>query len=1294
MATILLSAVGASVGASIGGSVLGLSAAVLGRAAGATIGKLLDQRLLGTGAAPVESGKVDQFRIMGSGEGQSIARVFGRIRVPGHVIWSSRFSEHVAQSGSGKGGAFGPTRRDYSYSISLAIALCEGEVSRLGRIWADGNLLDTSAITLRLHQGDETQLPDPAIEAVEGVGLAPSYRGTAYVVFEDLDLTPFGNRIPQFNFEVMRAAEGQEAAPRDLIEAVALIPGTGEYALATEPVHFAEARGLSRSANTNGTSGQVDILGSLDQLSAELPKVAATSLIVSWFGNDLRCNHCEIYPAVEQTAIDGTPMPWVVSGIARPAARAISQTDGRPNYGGTPADTAVVQAIAALRDAGKAITFYPFVLMDVAADNTRPNPYDIANPQPAFPWRGRITSSAAPGQPGSPEMTGAASAEVDAFFGDALPSDFAVIGETVSYSGPAEFSYRRFILHYAHLCVAAGGVNAFLIGSELRGLTRIRSGQTDFPTVAALVALAADVRSILGPETKISYAADWSEYGAYSPGGGDVLFHLDPLWADDNIDFVGIDNYLPISDWRDDEVQADEAHSIYDLDYLQRNIEGGEYFDWYYISDESRRLQARRPIEDGDYDEAWIYRAKDLRSWWGLPHSNRLSGVRADSYTGWEPKSKPIWFTELGCPAIDKGTNQPNVFYDAKSSESAVPYFSSGAPDDLIQMRYIQAMLGYWGDVERNPASPHYEGRMIAMDRAYIWAWDTRPWPAFPSRQSLWSDAVNHGRGHWLNGRAAQVSLAGVVAEICGYAGVSQLDTSQLNGALQGYALQGDESARQALQPLMLAYGFDAIEQGGGFTFRSRDGRAIETLEPEWLAVEDDAPSPITFQRADAGPARVRVSYLEADNAYQSGAAEAAEPDGQTPDISHSGLNLVLGSDQAQIIADRWLNEGRVARDVAQFALPPSGLHLGAGDVVRLPQGGGFASYRIDRIEEMGQRKASAVRVEPGVYRTAPTTARRHEKGGVVSAGPVHGILLDLPLLRDDDAAQAPYAAVAAKPWPGSIAVLSAANDSGYSAVGALTRSITLGRTQQALKAAQPGRWQWDAGLEVVLDTGQLQSQSALDVLGGANAAALRVGADWELIQFQQATLIAPNTYQLDGLLRGQKGTDRFMAPVLVAGADFVLLDGAQGQIDMPLAHIGAERHYRIGPASKPFDDIRYHHSTYTHSAAGLRPYAPVHLRARKQGADMVLSWVRRGRIDNDSWLAADIPLGEERESYRLRIIVGGVVKREAEVAAQAYTYTAAQQAADGASALFEFEIAQNSASIGAGLAARKTVNV
>ena len=38
--------------------------------------------------------------------------------------------------------------------------------------------------------------------------MAPAYRGVAYVVFEDLALGDYGNRVPQFTFEVIRPAQG------------------------------------------------------------------------------------------------------------------------------------------------------------------------------------------------------------------------------------------------------------------------------------------------------------------------------------------------------------------------------------------------------------------------------------------------------------------------------------------------------------------------------------------------------------------------------------------------------------------------------------------------------------------------------------------------------------------------------------------------------------------------------------------------------------------------------------------------------------------------------------------------------------------------------------------------------------------------------------------------------------------------------------------------------------------------------------------------------------------------------
>jgi hypothetical protein len=102
--------------------------------------------------------------------------------------------------------------------------------------------------------------------------------------------------------------------------------------------------------------------------------------------------------------------------------------------------------------------------------------------------------------------------------------------------------------------------------------------------------------------------------------------------------------------------------------------------------------------------------------------------VKGATATAWQPQSKPVWFTELGCPAIDKGSNGPNVFFDAKSSESAVPPFSGGQPDDLIQNRYIRAMADHWATSgPHNPVSAVTGQPMVPADRLFFWAWDASP---------------------------------------------------------------------------------------------------------------------------------------------------------------------------------------------------------------------------------------------------------------------------------------------------------------------------------------------------------------------------------------------------------------------------------------------------------------------------------------------------------------------------------------------------------------------------------------
>src|SRR5690554_5580851 len=104
MATLVLSAVGAAVGANVGGAVLGLSGMVIGRAVGATLGRVIDQRVLGIGSGAVDHGRIERLRVTGAGEGVALPRVWGRMRVAGHVIWASNFEEVPGGSRRTKGG--------------------------------------------------------------------------------------------------------------------------------------------------------------------------------------------------------------------------------------------------------------------------------------------------------------------------------------------------------------------------------------------------------------------------------------------------------------------------------------------------------------------------------------------------------------------------------------------------------------------------------------------------------------------------------------------------------------------------------------------------------------------------------------------------------------------------------------------------------------------------------------------------------------------------------------------------------------------------------------------------------------------------------------------------------------------------------------------------------------------------------------------------------------------------------------------------------------------------------------
>ncbi|MEM9421728.1 MAG: glycoside hydrolase TIM-barrel-like domain-containing protein, partial [Pseudomonadota bacterium] len=471
----------------------------LARSAAATISSsavaATQNLLLGPIKSRQQGPRREEIRLQTASEGVGIPRLYGRQRIAGQVIWATDFKETTevttaSQGGKGVRRSQEVEHTSYLYSVSLAIGLCEGEISRIGRVWADGKLISLKDFNFRLYHGTDDQAPDALIEAIEGAGQTPAYRGLAYFVFEDLPLACFGNRVPQFNFEVERPlATNDPTALEQLTQAVTLIPASGESVYHTEPVFVEEAEGVTRTENVYNNTRGTDFEAAMDHLTSALPNTQAVELIVSWFGTDLRAGNCRIEPRIETKEKTQLPDDWSVAGVSRGGAVEVSRLpDGGPAYGGTPADKGVRQAIVEMKARGLKVVFYPFILMDVPSGNGLPDPYGAGEQSP-FPWRGRITCY--PRE--SVDKTATARSQVDAFFAQ----------------------YRPMILHYAQLCKEAGGVDAFLIGSEMRELTNIRDAQNRFPAVEAFVALAADVKAILGAGTKVSYAADWSEYSNY-----------------------------------------------------------------------------------------------------------------------------------------------------------------------------------------------------------------------------------------------------------------------------------------------------------------------------------------------------------------------------------------------------------------------------------------------------------------------------------------------------------------------------------------------------------------------------------------------------------------------------------------------------------------------------------------------------------------------------------------------------------------------------------------------------------
>jgi hypothetical protein len=450
--------------------------------------------------------------------------------------------------------------------------------------------------------------------------------------------------------------------------------------------------------------------------------------------------------------------------------------------------------------------------------------------------------------------------------------------------------------------------------------------------------------------------------------------------------------------------------------------------------------------------------------------------------------------------------------------------------------------------------------------------------------------------------------------------------------------MDGVQTARERLQPLLMAYGVEVADIGGQLVFSSRGESPTRTLPSNRLVRSKNG-----TEEHVRGPkaeliGRVIVQHVAAEGDYQHRISDAVHPGNEAVPVRSTELPLVLTAGEANNLAERFLTEARTSGDGLTLFLPLSRRDILAGNLVQIE--GDSALWRVDRLEDnAGGRKVEAVRAEPrALQKPVDPEGPRTQLERPLAPIPVKPLILNLPILIGTEDPAAPYLAVEARPWQGPIAVYSAVEDKNYQLEQIVEAGATVGRTLSEMPAAPASVYDRGAEVLVRMPAASVQAFSDGEVLAGANAMAIGTGDSdgWEIFQFRDVHLVEPGIWALSNRLRGQRGTEGAIRSPWPIGSMVVALDSSLQQLRVAPDHVGLERHYRFGPASRPLDHSSYIHQRASLPGAGFEPYAPVHLRLYAEGGARLLRWFRRSRLPTEGWGSVDVPLAEDQELYEV----------------------------------------------------------
>jgi hypothetical protein len=1250
-----------AIGGAIVGSFFGMPQ--LGFLLGSLVGSVLFP------AKGQDGPRMSNLTVTSSAYGNFIPIGYGTARLGGNVIWSLPIKEVKGSSG-GKGGKGGSTT--YTYFWTGAVALCKGPILDVIRIWADTKLVfdKTSAqdsggtgfwqviqqgknskgkggsgggapsgTPFTLYLGTEDQLPDPSIEADKGEGHVPAHRGMAYVVFNNIPLANYGNRVPDFSFEVVFSDATEGAAPHTTT-ATTYLPS---HTFNNEQRDFLAAdwnrnRFFAISLGPNGLNAfNIDTMAQYQQQAigdAETPIVCDTNGYIYMNGNGLsNSDAIAVYDpdALQEIAVGGssnsitinTSFSFVLPRMLIPFSQ--------------PGSPAPVGQMA--------------ILSHIGVD---PDPVGIM----AIPSMSFVSGWKPSPYPGPPGPTGAQINQIDSTARDV----FGCAGFD------ADYGQVVYLLMAPH-------------GGDFDSSTQISIGK---------LYTGADGFNI------------WDAQASFLAGS------VDANWDAFSFPYYGV----PVCDQGD----------------------GGMM--WCMTGQKSTVINW-----DGSFDyhsaQAWDT-SKTYSTFDGVVVSGVYYGSLQDSNQGNDPTTilgSKAWAL-INDPSSPAMTWSRIVKWDFSTASfvfnSIMPSHFASYPMDMShhQSRIVNGQYAFMTNI----GGANYVMYVNTSDGdiTYDSGWT---FPGTPNGCQIYDSVRNiiiyhDSSAGWtkiLLNRSApgQDTVAAVITNLCGQVGLTpdDLDVSALEDSLvDGYVITAQNSVRQNIAPLALAYFFDGVESEDKLKFVNRGGSPIATItQPEMLAPNDSSSDSVftetRIQEVEL-PRTVNVTYMDKDSNYQQGTQQSQRVALPVPTMFSSNdmalqIPLAMSASQAINIANNTLYAAWTERTTGKFSASAKWLAYEPTDILNAELNDGttyvlrFTNLDVGAdlsIDITGVTTSSVAYSSdlPGGDSSMP----QQKLGG---PGAARFFLWDSPFLIDQESSNGStlgtmhFAAGLYQEgkFPGE-QVYKSADGSYWTTLGIVPTAATWGSVMNILADTNnPFKTDKTNTINVIIHIGAdvLESVTSLEMLNGANMAVIynpMTGAA-EVVQFQTVVEETDGSFTLSNLLRGRRGTELTTGTHSVGEIFILLSTTSTSMFTLSSDEFNSNRFYKGVPAGTDFESQPV--ITVASKGQSLMPYAPVHQAASLSGSDIDLTWERRTRYsgglqDGDG----DVPLNEASEAYEIDIYdaPGTTVLRTLKATTTSTTYLAADIATDFGSTPTSLTLAiyQISSVAGRGFGKKVTIDV